>query len=169
MNMDKQATYWIKQLEMIEHPEGGYFKETYRSEEEWPASTLPERYGGARTFGTSIYFLLTRESVSNFHRLTSDEIWHFHTGGAGKIHFLSEDGAYFAREIGPELEQGEHFQVLIPKGHWFAAEVSRGDYLLVGCTVSPGFEFQDFELANRETLLSAMPQHTDLIQRFTKP
>lgn len=165
--MERTADYWIEKLQMTAHPEGGYFTETYRSEERLSQTNLPKRYDNDRVFGTSIYFLLTTESVSNFHRLRSDEIWHFHFGGQGKIHFLFEDGSYDSKLIGADLEVGASLQVIIPKGTWFAAEVIEGDYILVGCTVSPGFEFEDFELANRQSLSSAYPAHQTLIARFT--
>ncbi len=164
----KTAEYWIKALGMTKHPEGGYFKETYRSEEEIPQSVLPDRYEESRVFGTSIYFLLTTESVSNFHRLKSDEIWHFHQGGAAKIHFISPSGEYYSQTIGVDFEKGEKLQVIIPQNSWFAAEVVEHDYILVGCTVSPGFEFQDFELAIEKKLNSEYPELWELIERFTK-
>lgn len=165
MNKAK-AQYWIDKLELAEHPEGGYFKETYRSDE--PIEVLPDRYEGERTFGTSIYFLLTTESVSNFHRLKSDEIWHFHQGGAAKIHFISEEGNYSFKMIGVDFENGETLQVIIPRNTWFAAEVTKDDFILVGCTVAPGFEFQDFELADRADLSTKFPAHTALIRGFTR-
>ena len=160
------AQYWIDQLELTEHPEGGYFRETYRSNEQ--IKFLPDRYEGERTFGTSIYFLLTTESVSNLHRLKSDEIWHFHQGGAAKIHFISEEGNYSFKMIGADFENEETLQVIIPRNTWFAAEVTKDDFILVGCTVAPGFEFQDFELAKRNNIGSLYPDHAELIKQFTK-
>lgn len=161
------AQYWIEKLEMIQHPEGGYFKETFRADEKTGATHLPSRYSMERCISTSIYFLLTTESVSNFHRLNSDEIWHFHTGGAGRIHMISHEGEYSHQDIGPSLEAGQQFQVIIPRHSWFAAEVIEGDYILVGCTVAPGFEFEDFELAKRAELTKAEPELSSLIERFT--
>lgn len=162
------AQYWIDKLELIEHPEGGYFKETYRSEEEISTDALPERFAGKRNFGTSIYFLLTTESVSNFHRLKSDEIWHFHQGGAAKIHFISEEGAYSFKTIGADFENGETLQVIISKNTWFAAEVIKDDFILIGCTVAPGFEFEDFELADQADLSTKFPTRSALIRKFTR-
>ena len=163
----KSAEYWIEKLEMIKHPEGGYFKETYRSDESIDAGHLPGRYEGSRSFGTSIYFLLTTESVSNFHRLQSDEIWHFHQGGVAKIHFITEEGQYYSKDIGPDLEKGQSLQVIIPRNTWFAAEVIEEHYILVGCTVSPGFEFEDFELAEGKNLKGQYPEYTEVIERFS--
>ncbi len=167
IEMSKNAEYWIEQLNLQEHPEGGFFVETYRSKERLHESKLPDRYRTSRVFGTSIYFLLTTESVSNFHRLSSDEVWHFHYGGTGKIHFIDQQGVHTEHLIGSNLEGEESLQVVIPKGTWFAAEVMRKDFILVGCTVSPGFEFEDFELAGRTKLSSAHPEHQTLIERFT--
>lgn len=165
--MEKNANYWIDKLNLQQHPEGGFFAETYRSKERLNESKLPDRYQSSRVFGTSIYFLLTTDSVSNFHRLNSDEIWHFHFGGTAKIHFINKQGEHSEHLIGAELEKGEHLQVVIPRGTWFAAEVAVGDFILVGCTVAPGFEFEDFVLADRQVLSSAYPQHQTLIERFT--
>lgn len=165
--MTKSAQYWIDKLELQAHPEGGYYKETYRSKDRLHEFKLPDRYKSSRVFGTSIYFLLTAESNSNFHRLNSDEIWHFHTGGAAKIHFISPQGDLSTKTIGIDLEAGEQLQVVIPKHYWFAAEIISGDYILVGCTVAPGFEFEDFHLADRSELTSAYPDHKTLIERFT--
>lgn len=163
----KTADYWIEKLNLQAHPEGGYFNETYRSKDRLHESKLPDRYNTSRVFGTSIYFLLTTESVSNFHRLASDEIWHYHQGGSALIHMISKDGELTSSRIGNDLEAGESLQVIIPRGTWFAAEVIREDYILVGCTVAPGFEFEDFELANREILLNQYPELSNLINRFS--
>lgn len=165
--MERDAKYWIEKLQMTQHPEGGYFTETYRSDEKLSQTQLPNRYKSDRVFGTSIYFLLTTNSVSNFHRLNSDEIWHFHLGGMARIHFLFEDGTINSRLIGSDLDEGARLQVTIPRGSWFAAEVIKGDFILVGCTVSPGFEFEDFVLADQQELLSAYPEHQTLVERFT--
>lgn len=165
--MIKDAKYWIEKLNLQAHPEGGYFNETYRSEEGVEKSALPERYGSSRTFGTSIYFLLSTESVSNFHRLASDEIWHYHQGGSATIHMISEDGELTSKRIGPDIEAGESLQVVIPKRTWFAAEVVKDEFILVGCTVAPGFEFEDFELADRDDLIGQYPSMANIINRFT--
>ena len=164
---EKTAAYWIEKLGLEFHPEGGYFKETYRSKDRLHESKLPDRYSSSRVFGTSIYFLLTTESVSNFHRLASDEIWHYHQGGSAVIHMISNNGELTSKRIGHDLEAGESLQVVIPRGTWFAAEVVKDHFILVGCTVAPGFEFEDFELADRKGLSSAYPQHQTLISRFT--
>ena len=163
----KDAHYWIEKLNLQEHPEGGFFAETYRSKERLHESKLPDRYSSPRVFGTSIYFLLTTNSVSNFHRLNSDEIWHFHFGGAAKVHFIHKDGSHSEHLVGADFDGQQSLQLVIPRGTWFAAEVIEGDYILLGCTVAPGFEFEDFELADRTELSSVYPQHSTLIERFT--
>ncbi len=163
-----KASYWINALEMLPHPEGGYYKETYRSNENISFDKLTNRYDGQRSFGTSIYFLLTINDRSHFHRLKSDEIWHYHQGGLVKIHMISSSGELISKDLGTEIELGQQLQVVIPKGTWFAAEVIHGDFILVGCTVAPGFAFEDFELANRNQLSAAFPQHQTLIEQFTK-
>ena len=163
----RDAHYWIEKLNLQQHPEGGFFAETYRSRERLHESKLPDRYDSSRVFSTSIYFLLTTDSVSNFHRLNSDEIWHFHTGGSAKVHFIDKAGNHTAHWVGADFEAGQRFQLTIPKGTWFAAEVMEGEFILLGCTVAPGFEFEDFELADRTELSSVYPQHLTLIEQFT--
>ncbi|MFT6971541.1 MAG: putative cupin superfamily sugar epimerase [Roseivirga sp.] len=164
----KTAQYYIEKLKLQAHPEGGFYAETYRSKDRLHESKLPDRYRSSRVFGTSIYFLLSTESVSNFHRLNSDEIWHFHAGGTAKVHIISPQGNYSFKMIGSDLEADEQLQLIIPKHHWFAAEIVSGDFILVGCTVAPGFEFEDFHLADRSELASVYPNHKTLIERFTK-
>jgi len=164
----KRAEDWINILQMFPHPEGGFYKETYRSNENISQDKLPKRYDGQRPFGTSIYFLLTAKDCSHFHRLRSDEIWHYHQGGVVKIHMITSSGELITQVLGTAIELGQQLQVVIPRGTWFAAEVVEGEFILVGCTVAPGFAFEDFELADRHWLSSAYPQHQTLIERFTK-
>ena len=163
----KDAKYWIEKLNLQVHPEGGYFSENYRSHEVIAEKSLPDRYKSERCFGTSIYFLLTPESVSNFHRLKSDEIWHFHKGGSAIIHMIYPEGELISKRIGDNREAGDSLQVIIPHRTWFAAEVLTQGFILVGCTVSPGFEFEDFELADRQVLIKQFPKHANLISAFT--
>jgi len=164
--MSQSKEYWANKLGLVRHPEGGYYREIYRSDEK--IESIPERYQSPRSFGTSIYFLLGSSDKSAFHRLKSDEIWFFHEGSPVVIHILFPDGTREDRIVGPHLEQGQHFQVLIPRGTWFAAKVIQPDsYVLVSCTVYPGFEFADFELANRWELIQKYPFHQSLIEEFT--
>lgn len=158
------AQHWIQQLDLQPHPEGGYFREVYRSDEQIDGLV---RYEGPRCASTSIYFLLEGQQTSRFHRLASDEIWHFYAGSAANIHIIAPDGTLTIKPIGLSLEQGQAPQQLIPRDHWFAAEVfDKESFILVGCTVAPGFEFQDFELAECAALCASFPKHQELIKRM---
>ena len=164
----KSAEYWIEKLEMTPHPEGGYFKEVYRSEESHKGEHLPNRFGGDRSHGTSIYFLLVGEQVSKFHRIKSDEIWHFYEGSPVTIYRITGDGELVETVLGRDYENGEHLQAVIPKNEWFGAEVNDKDsYSLCGCTVAPGFHFGDFELAKKEFLIEKFPKLYEVINKLT--
>lgn len=163
------SKYWIQRLNLKKHPEGGYFKETYRSAERIPAVHLPARYGGDRCFSTSIYFLLESDDFSAFHRIKSDEVWHFYHGSALTLYRIDAEGMLFETKLGNNLEKGELFQVHIKAFNWFAARVSEPEsFALVGCTVAPGFEFSDFELGNRRDLIKLYPRHRELIETLTR-
>jgi predicted cupin superfamily sugar epimerase len=157
------AKDWILNLDLLKHPEGGYFKETYRSDQDFE----PLEFNGKRNYATSIYFLITTNEVSHFHEIKSDEIWYFHAGSALKVHCIQQDGTYFLLEVGPELNKNQNLQVVVPKGTIFASE-SSGAYSLVGCMVSPGFDFKDFKLFTSNELLQRFPQHETIIKKFTK-
>lgn len=167
----KSAKYWIEHLEMEKHPEGGYFKEMYRANEMISGNGLPARYQGEnRSFSTSIYFLLKGPEFSAFHRLQSDEIWHFYEGTPVVLYLLFENGELFKQVMGPEYDQGMVYQLVLPKTCWFAAHVLHPEgHTLVGCTVAPGFDFKDFELAERDKLMEKFPQHQKIIHKLTKP
>ena len=144
------AEYWIEKLNLKQHPEGGFYSETYRSKEAISISALPDRYISDHSFGTAIYFLLRSEDVSAFHRLKSDELWFFHLGSPVEVVFLTENGTE-SHILGTDFEKGERFQLVIPANTWFGARVLTPDsFVLVSCTVCPGFEFQDFELGEKE-------------------
>lgn len=157
----------VEQLQLLPHPEGGYYRETFRSEESISHKALPPRFGGERSFATAIYFLLTAENFSAFHRIKSDEGWHFYTGAALLVHVLTTAGEYRLIRLGQNMDSGETFQAVVPAGAWFASETT-GDYSLVGCTVSPGFDFRDFELADPAALSAAFPSHASLIHRLCR-
>jgi predicted cupin superfamily sugar epimerase len=160
----KDASYWIERLELEEHPEGGYFRETHRSIETIRGEHLPERYGGDRRFSTAIYFLIMGGRPSRLHRLKSEEIWHFYTGSPVTVHIINAEGKRSRVRLGDHPEEGEVFQGIIHAGAWFGAVVDDpGSYALVGCTVAPGFDFRDFEIGDRASLLELYPQHRDLI------
>jgi len=162
------ADHWIQKLGLKRHPEGGYFKETYRSGEAISKQALPARFGGDRVFSTCIYFLLDKTDFSAFHAIRQDEVWHFYEGSSLTIHILDQKGAYSAVKLGRNAENGESFQAVIPAGCWFAAAVDDTEaYALVGCTVAPGFDFADFELADRKRLVALYPEHSDIIEKYT--
>lgn len=166
--MDNKANYFIEKLNLSQHPEGGYFKEIYRCNESIDKNSLPERYNGKRCFSTSIYHLLDGSQVSKFHRIKSDEIWHFYSGSSLTIYFINSEGKYSTIRLGSKIQDGEVFQAIIPNGVWFGAIIDDPEsYTLIGCTVAPGFDFDDFELANRVEMLKAFPEHNEIIERLT--
>ena len=158
----------IQKLNLLPHPEGGFYKEVYRSGGIIPQSSI-SNFNGNRNYCTSIYFLLTSENFSAFHRIKQDEIWHFYKGSPLFVHVISKDGNYTRHEVGMDLENGQEPQLVVPAGCWFASSVKEeNNYSFVGCTVAPGFDFDDFELANRKTLTETYPQHRDIIEKLTR-
>ena len=163
------AEYFIKKFNMQKHPEGGYFSEFYRSDEIVNKEYLPARYDSNRCFSTCIYFLLESDDFSAFHRVKSDEIWHFYAGTSLTLYAIDDNGEITRTTIGNKPESNESFYVFVKAGQWFAAQTDDpGSFTLVGCTVSPGFEFNDFELASRHMLIEQFPQHRELIQTLTR-
>ncbi len=170
--VNKDIIYWIKKLNLNIHPEGGYFRQTYRSEEINTEQLRPGRFNGLRPISTAIYYLLGGDQFSAFHRLKSDEIWHFYTGHSLTIHVLDMDGQYLSIKLGNDPDQGEVFQAIIKADHWFGAKVNNNNpiaYSLVGCTVSPGFDFRDFEIGERAKLIELYPSHRSIIEELTLP
>lgn len=154
-------------MELAPHPEGGYFKEVYRSTETYPRIGLPQRYQGHRHYSTSIYFLLKSNEVSKLHRLQSDEIWHLYEGSSVSLHLIFPDGKYQIRHLYRETHPPE-YQAIIPAGTWFGATIDEPHaYSLMGCTVAPGFEFADFEIGNRQDLITRFPKYKDIILKLT--
>jgi predicted cupin superfamily sugar epimerase len=163
------AQDWIDTLDLERHPEGGYYRETYRSDEQLDRSVLPARFDGDRSFSTAIYFLLEAGQISAFHRIASDELWCFHTGAPLRIEHLNPNGSHTTHHLGPVPERGQVFQCVIPATTWFGACVDANiGYSLVSCAVAPGFDFADFELADREKLTRAFPHHKTLITQLTR-
>ncbi|HXU33988.1 MAG TPA: cupin domain-containing protein [Thermoanaerobaculia bacterium] len=158
----------VASLGLVPHPEGGFFAETYRAAESVRADHLPARFGGDRLFSTAIYFLLKSGHPSHLHRLHADELWHFHEGSPITIHVLEPEGGYRTIRLGPAISEGETFQAAVSAGCWFGAEVLEPDsYALVSCTVAPGFDYADFELGERGTLVAEYSEHRELIERLT--
>ncbi len=162
------AAYWIEHLGLEPHPEGGYFREVYRSSVTVPGKALPG-YDGPRNLGTSIYFLLQDDQFSALHRIKQDELWHFYAGSTLTVHVIDAASRYSPIRLGPDVEAGECLQALVPGGSLFGASMEGGPgYALVGCTCVPGFDFADFEMPSREELLGCYPQHSQLIHRLTR-
>lgn len=158
----------IKKLNLKEHPEGGYFSETYRSSEIISNQNLGKAYVGERNYSTCIYFMLTSEKFSAFHKINQDEIWHYYKGVPLKLHIISREGNYSYIMIGNSFENNEVPQYVVKGGDWFAAEVLENNgYTLVGCTVSPGFDFADFVLPKRNEMIDLYPEHKDIITKLT--
>lgn len=159
----KKALYWIKNLEMLKHPEGGYFRETYRSEKVFN----PTGFSDKRNLATSIYFLLEKNNVSHFHRIKSDEIWYYHAGSPLTVYVIYPNGKLNKLNIGPNIENGEVLQAVVPANTIFGSTCTN-EYSLVGCMVSPGFDFNDFELFPTSKLLDLYPQHKTIIKILSK-
>ncbi len=158
----------MENLSLLPHPEGGYYKETYRSLERISKLHLPDSFSGDRNYCTAIYFLLTSDNFSAFHRIKQDEIWHFYEGDILNVHVISPEGNYIKHRVGP-VSKGLHPQLLVPKGYWFASNIENIEgYCLVGCTVAPGFDFKDFELAKRINLRNKFPEHAAIINQLTR-
>jgi len=164
----KDASTWIQHLNLLPHPEGGWFKEVYRSSEYIPQSALPERFNGSRSFCTSIYFLLRDDEFSAFHRIKQDELWHFYAGDALSVHVINTAGQYAEKKLGSHIEQGESFQHVVEAGDYFAASLPAGGFALVGCTVAPGFDFADFEMPSRDDLINIFPAQKSIIHTLTR-
>ena len=151
------------------HPEGGWYKQTYKSTESVAASALPERFGGDRPFSTAIYFLLEQGNFSAFHRIKSDECWHFYAGDTLQVYVIQQNGPLKIISLGQAIENDELFQYVVPANCWFASRSAPGSaFSFVGCTVAPGFDFADFELANADVLSKEYPQHAAIIRELCR-
>lgn len=163
------AEDWIKQLQLTEHIEGGAFREVYRSPLQIAAQALPGTFDAVRNICTSIYFLLKQDQFSAFHRIKSDELWHFYYGDPLIVYEIDMTGKLTEHLLGNDPRQGQQFQCVIKAGSWFASRVKAGGvYALAGCTVAPGFDFADFELAEREALTKEYPAYQRLIEELTR-
>lgn len=155
----KSAEYYIKNLNMNPHIEGGYFKESFISNDEFKQD---------KKLWSSIYFLLRTGEVSNFHRLKSDELWYYHDGQALTIYMITPEGELIIKQLGKDIENGETPQVIVPKGCIFGSAMNNNGYSLVGCMVSPAFEYNEFELFKRKYLLELYPNYKDIIIKLTR-
>lgn len=151
----------IEQLQLEAHPEGGFYKSSFRSENFITAAQ------GNRPIYTSIYFLLRSQDISHLHRLKSDELWYYHGGSPLTVHMILPDGTYEAKKLGLNVANGEMPQVLVKKNTIFGSSVEDADtFSLVGCMVAPGFDFADFELFTQTELLADYPQHEAVIRKM---
>ncbi len=157
----------VRHFGMSPHPEGGFYRETYRSAGSIPAEALPSGFSGARSYSTAILFLLRQGDVSRLHRIRQDELWHFYLGDPLRLVMISPEGRPEEVVLGQDVTRGQHLQWAVPAGYWVgAAPVPGSAFSLVGCTVAPGFDFADFELGEREALLRLFPDARELVERF---
>ncbi len=152
----------ISMLSLEPHPEGGWYRQTYRSAQE------VETRRGIRAASTAIYFLLREGEFSALHRIASDEVWHFYLGSPLRIEAITPKGLIQSFTLGNSLTENEVVQAWVPAGHWFGASLAQGGWALVGCTVAPGFEFLDFEMRGRDELLAIFPECEDVVRRLTR-
>ena len=150
----------VTQFNLQAHPEGGFYSETYRSDQLTASQD--------RNLVTCIYFLLTSENVSNFHRIKSDEMWFFHEGSSLTVHTLDPQNGHLQHAVGNEIQKGQTPQLVVPKNTIFGSSVTdENSYSFVSCVVAPGFDFNDFELFTRDALLEEYPKEFAIIERLT--
>jgi uncharacterized protein len=165
----QSVSYWVDKLQLKPHPEGGFYRETYQAPLQIAKSALPAAFRGDRSASTAIYFLIDGENFSAFRRIAADEMWHFYAGTALALELIDPVGKHTQLLLGNNPDAGEEFQAVIPAGCWSASHVrDASSYSLVGCTVAPGFDFADFELAKRAELSAQFPQHKTLIHLWTR-
>lgn len=163
------AAYWIDKLNLESHIEGGSFKEIYRSELVLSQLALTAHHLGDRNAMTTIYFLLKHGDFSAFHRIASDEIWHFYDGSPLCVYEITTNGTLIKHLLGKDIENGQQPVVIIKAGSWFGSRCEEpGGFTLCGCTVAPGFDFADFELADRDALQKEFPEHAGIIGEMTR-
>ena len=157
----KDAKYWVNKLKLLHHPEGGFYKEIYRS-----ANTfIPAEIGEYRNYITSIYFLIEAGNVSHFHSIKQDELWFYHAGAPLSVYCINNDGSLNLIKIGPNPDKGEVLQAMVPANRIFGSK-SSGEFSLVSCVVAPGFDFTDFKLYKKSELLKQYPQHKEIIDEL---
>ncbi len=159
----------IEQYQLQPHPEGGWYVQTYKSSESIPAAALPSRFAGDRYFSSAIYFLLEEGNFSAFHRIQSDECWHFYSGDPLELLVFHPGGELSVITLGSDNSRGQRFQYVVPAGCWFASRPAAGSrYSFVGCTVAPAFDFTDFELADGEQLAATYPAFATLVKQLCR-
>jgi predicted cupin superfamily sugar epimerase len=163
--MHPDAEEIVRRLALSPHPEGGFYRETWRS----PLTLRDLPHGAARRASTAIYFLLPAGSFSAVHRVASDEVWHHYGGDPLELHELDESGRHTVVMLGRDLTQGQRPQHVVPAGRWQAAVPLGNRYALCGCTVAPGFDFADFEMPSRGEITRLFPHHAELVARLSRP
>jgi uncharacterized protein len=163
------AQFLVQKFGLLPHPEGGFYRETFRSDKD--VSVVLKGNNETRASSTAIYFMVVPGNVSRLHRIESDEVWHFYSGGPLKVIELTKDSEAMYREtiLGNDIASGQILQYVVKRGTWFGCFPAEGSaFSFVGCTVAPGFEFQDFELASRAKLLEEFPKAADVIVKLTE-
>jgi uncharacterized protein len=164
----RTAREWIETLHLVPHLEGGFFGETYRSEQTLTLAPDGTRSEKVRALCSAIYFLLEAPTFSHLHRLKSDELWHFHDGSTLMVHSITPDGKYKRDLLGADPSRAQFPHLLVKKGTWIGAVVADDHgYSLVSCVVVPAFEYSGFELGSRQKLIRQYPQHEALIRMLT--
>jgi predicted cupin superfamily sugar epimerase len=160
-----KTEHLIKQYDLQRHPEGGWFKQTYKSTGIVPATALPAGFGGDRVFSTATYFLLEKGDFSAFHKIKSDECWHFYAGDPLHVFVIDHIGDLQIITLGNNINNGETFQFVVPANCWFASRPANdSEFCMVGCTVAPGFEFEDLEMADVKSLAALYPSYASIIR-----
>ncbi len=164
----KSAQYWIEHLQMIPHPEGGYYLRPHISTESFIRKDIPGVYTSERKLWTSEYMLIEAMQKQSFHRVRSDEMWYYHAGAPLKVHVIDQDGHYQQAVLGLDISENQRPQYHIPKNSIVALEGDLDLYSLIGVMISPGFDMDDFTLFSRDELVARHPQHKELIEQFTE-
>ncbi len=159
----------IDKYKLHPHPEGGWYVQTYKSKGIIPSCSVPVQFPDYRSYSTAIYFLLEKGNFSAFHRIKSDECWHFYSGDPLEIFIMNDSGNINSIILGNGLKESETFQYVVPANTWFASRPAKNStYCFVGCTVAPGFDFADFELAAADDLIKLSPHFTSFIQQLCR-
>jgi uncharacterized protein len=162
------ASFWKEHLQLVSHVEGGSFNEVYRSDMKFSKDKLPSVYNGERHACTHIYFMLEAGQFSAFHRIAGDELWHFYSGDPLTVYEIDQSGKLIEHHLGPDPYAGHTLFCIVKGGNWFGSRLDEGGtYGLVGCTVSPGFDFAEFEMAKRDSLITKFPQYRELIEKLS--
>jgi hypothetical protein len=166
----QKADFWIRQLGLERHPEGGWYRETYRSSGSYDFGAASP-FGSPRSFATSIYYLLEQGDRSRLHRINSDELWYFHAGSPLEVHLFPETGTPSSFTLGDSPDDGQMLHSWVPAGCSFGAcmkePAAEGDFSLVSCVVAPGFDFRDFSFTSKEELIDRFPDHDKTITALT--